>query len=83
MSETFFLINSKIEKLEELFAPGSAPSSEPSTTSSTTFFAAKYLENDLQYILKTVLEAKTSLIIIISPKGQWKRLLKASFPDIY
>lgn len=68
ISQVFSLNNSKINKLKGSsvlekpptwnFAPNSVP--EPPTISSTT----KYLEDDLQYIFKIVLEIKNSALFI-------------------
>lgn len=74
----------KLVILEGPFALDSAYNSAPelSIISSAIFFAPKYSEDNLQYILKTVLEARTPATSAYLERSH-KRLLKARFPNIY
>lgn len=82
---TFFLVNNEIHELKESFAPDLIPNLIPSSalelpaTSSTT----KYLEDNLQRIFKIVLEAWTSIILIVFLEKPYKKLLKANFLNMY
>ena len=54
-----------------------------------SFSVAQYSENDLQRILRTILDSKSSpaftpaFVVTQQYKSSCKRLLKALFPDIY
>lgn len=80
-------IDNKIDELKRPSAQRppafkSVSSPVPSITPPATLSIAKYLEDNLQHILKTVQKTRT-LAFMALPKGLRKRPLKAKFSNIY
>lgn len=74
MSWVLSLIDSEINELEglsaqKLFAPSFYLNFEYFTASHTISSATKYLEDNLQHIFKTNLEASTLAVLIASSKS--------------
>lgn len=68
---------------QKLSVSNSILSLKPFAISFAMFFVAKYLEDVLQHIFKTVHKARTPTAFMVSSKNPHKRLLKARFLNIY
>lgn len=81
MSQALSFIDSEINELKAPFVPSTLGFISSPTTHAASF-VVKYLEDDLQSILKTVLEGKT-LAPIALLEGLQEKLLKTRFLNIY
>lgn len=74
----------KLEGYSALYSTLS-PALKPSIISPAAFFITKYLDDDLQYTFKTILEVGTpiTLPLIMLPKNLYERLFKAKFLNVY
>lgn len=68
-----------MDKLEKLFIPKKPFTLDPALSSTPKFFNIsyifKYLEHNLQYILKIIIEAKIPIAPITLLSRPWKRFL--------